>query len=75
MTGIWKDFIRRHLDVLAGTDFFTVEASQGPANVAIMGSGEPIFQPQHSSQAFTGPLGRSSQHARCSCRQETGGEG
>ena len=21
----WRDFIRRHMDVLAGTDFFTVE--------------------------------------------------
>jgi hypothetical protein len=24
-TTTWKDFIRRHRDVLAGTDFFTVE--------------------------------------------------
>src|SRR5271169_2988342 len=24
-TTTWKDFIRTHLDVLAGTDFFTVE--------------------------------------------------
>ena len=24
-TTTWKDFIRRHMDVLAGTDFFTVE--------------------------------------------------
>jgi hypothetical protein len=24
-TTTWKEFIRRHLDVLAGTDFFTVE--------------------------------------------------
>src|SRR5215469_3105234 len=25
-TTTWKEFIRRHMDVLAGTDFFTVEA-------------------------------------------------
>jgi putative transposase len=24
-TTTWKEFIRRHMDVLAGTDFFTVE--------------------------------------------------
>ena len=24
-TTTWRDFIRRHMDVLAGTDFFTVE--------------------------------------------------
>jgi hypothetical protein len=24
-TTTWREFIRRHLDVLAGTDFFTVE--------------------------------------------------
>jgi putative transposase len=24
-TTTWKDFIRRHMDVLVGTDFFTVE--------------------------------------------------
>src|SRR5215471_10166695 len=24
-TSTWKEFIRRHMDVLAGTDFFTVE--------------------------------------------------
>jgi hypothetical protein len=24
-TTTWKEFIRRHIDVLAGTDFFTVE--------------------------------------------------
>ena len=27
-TTSWKDFIRAHLDVLAGTDFFTVEVSE-----------------------------------------------
>jgi hypothetical protein len=24
-TTTWKDFLRRHMDILAGTDFFTVE--------------------------------------------------
>ena len=27
----WKEFIRRHMDVLAGTDFFTVEVLSGEA--------------------------------------------
>ena len=30
-TTSWKEFIRRHLDVLAGTDFFTVEVLRGEA--------------------------------------------
>jgi hypothetical protein len=29
-TTTWRDFIRRHMDVLAGTDFFTNEAVAYP---------------------------------------------
>jgi putative transposase len=32
-TGSWRDFIRAHMDVLVGTDFFTV-ASHDPMNVS-----------------------------------------
>jgi hypothetical protein len=52
-TTTWKDFLRRHMDVLAGTDFFTVELLvlvQTGRNQAMMAECNGLFRSKHCSR-------------------------
>jgi hypothetical protein len=53
-TTTWKDFIRRHMDVRAGSDFFTVEVLswRGLGGAITRQTSPPVCDPSRTSRGF-----------------------